>query len=151
MDVSTELEKSQQEVNRLVRNWQTLLEAMPEMVFLIRDDFVIEYQNRSGHELFGDLRGSKCCPALRDICTQCLKNIDAPPQPQSPREIREAELYDIPVEYSTVPFDGYAGDRLIMVVMRDVSQRKKHEQELLEFNTNIEVILKKKIDELKES
>jgi transcriptional regulator with PAS, ATPase and Fis domain len=151
VDVSTELEKSRQEVNRLVRNWQTLLEAMPEMVFLIRDDLVIEYQNRSGHELFGKLCGSKCCPALRDICAQCLENIDAPPQPQSPREIREAVLYDIPVEYSTVPFIGYTGDRLIMVVMRDVSQRKKHEQELLEFNTNIEVILQKKITELKES
>ena len=151
-DFHVELQKSQDEVNRLVRNWQTLLEGMPEMVLLLRDDFIIEYQNRSAYECFGDLRGKQCCKELQQICGKCLSGPDKLLSGSSTaREFYEAVIYGVPVEYSTMPFLGYTGARLIMIVMRNISVRKKHERELLEFNTNIEDILQKKIRELKES
>ncbi len=151
-DFHAELQKSQKEINRLARNWRTLLEVMPEMVFLLRDDFIIEYQNRSALECFGDLCGKSCCEELQQLCVQCSPLPDgATSKPLLSRDFRETVILRVPVEYSAVPFFGYTGARLFMVVMRNVSVRKQHELELLEFDTNIEVILQKKIHELKES
>ncbi len=55
------------------------------------------------------------------------------------------------MEFSAVRFIGYTGERLIMLVMRDISQRKSYENELLQFNTSIENILSQKISELEAS
>jgi len=151
-DFHVDLQNSQDEVDRLSRNWRTLLEVMPEMVFLLRDDYFIEYQNRSAKECFGDLCGKKCGADFHQICADCcLPGPDSRDDPPPVGTLQEALINGIPVEYSTVPFVGYTGAHLIMVVMRNVSVRKQHERELLEFNTNIEVILQKKIRELKES
>ena len=151
-DYHAKLQKSREEINRLVRNWRTLLEVMPEMVFLLREDYVIEYQNPSAIRCFGDVCGTTCCEELRQICAQCfVKNDESSASTFPQGELREISINNVPVEYSTVPFLGYTGARLFMVVMRDVSIRKQHERELLQFNTNIEVILQKKIHELKES
>jgi len=66
-------------------------------------------------------------------------------------ELLETVVNGVPVEYSVVPFAGYTGACLTMVVMRDVGERKVFEREILEFNTNIETILEQKIAELQES
>ncbi|WP_456386473.1 sigma-54 interaction domain-containing protein [Desulfolithobacter sp.] len=153
-NTATELQKTRDEVNRLVHNWQTLLEVMPEMVFLVRDDFVIEYMNRSARACFGDLCSQSCCDDLRQICADCRiftpDESDAVPGTIA-HSLTEATVRGIPVEYSAVPFIGYTGEQLVMIVMRDISQRKLHEQEISDFNTNIEKILEQKIAELQES
>jgi len=152
MDYHVELEKTKSEVDRLVRNWRALLDAMPEMVFLLRDDFVIEYQNRSARERFGDLCKQDCGEELRAICDDSsLFDRAEAQESEAAGVLREAEVNGVPVEYSIAPFEGYTGSRLIMVVMRDISLRRQHERELRDFNANIEVILKKKIAELEES
>ncbi len=151
-DFNVELQKTRNEVDRLVRNWQTLLDAMPEMVFLLRDDFIIEYQNRSALERFGDLCTRECGEDLRQVGGECLLfHQGKQEQGGNASGLSETIVNGVPVEYSVAPFVGYTGAQLIMVVMRDISQRKEHEGELLEFNTNIEVILNKKIQELEES
>jgi transcriptional regulator with GAF, ATPase, and Fis domain len=65
--------------------------------------------------------------------------------------LEETRIGDVDVEYSFVPFQGYLGDRLVMMVMRDITERKLHEKELSSFHNNIEEILQQKISELKES
>ncbi len=40
-----------------------------------------------------------------------------------------------------MPFEGYSGDKLVLVAMRDVTKRKKHELEIAEFNNNVERVL----------
>lgn len=151
-DCKIELQKTRDEVDRLIRNWRTLLETMPEMVFLLRDDFIIEYQNRSAIERFGDLRGRECDQGLRQVGAECtIFSDESPAQTKTTSRFTEATVHDVAVEYSVVPFVGYTGAQLIMVVMRDITQRKQYEEELLGFNRNIEVILNKKIVELKES
>ncbi len=147
-----ELEKTRDEINRLVKNWRTLMDAMPEMVFLMRDDFVIEYQNRSAIDRFGDLSSKDCCEELK----QAISESGFFPFPVSdggavPKKLTEIVLNGVAVEYSAAPFAGYTGANMIMVVMRDITQRKQYEEEIYEFNTNIEVILKRKIVELEES
>ena len=153
-NTATELQKTRDEVSRLVHNWQTLLDVMPEMVLLVRDDFVIEYMNRSAKACFGDLCSQSCCDDLRQICADC--RIFTPEESDgvaagTAHRLTEAVVKGISVEYSAVPFIGYTGEQLIMIVMRDISQRKLHEQEISDFNTNIEKILEQKIAELQES
>ena len=150
-DFNIELQKTRDEINRLIRNWQTLLDFMPEMVFLLRDDFVIEYQNRSAKECFGDLCAQECGDDLRQVGDACRLFSQDAGEVISSSGLTETVVNGVPVEYSAAPFVGYTGAHLIMVVMRDISHRKKQEQELREFNTNIEVILNRKIIELQES
>ena len=151
-DFNAELQKTRAEVNRLVRNWQTLLDAMPEMVFLLSDEFVVQYQNRSARTCFGELCSLDRCDDLRQLGPDCLHvSTNGQGDDTCGPTLRETVINGVPVEYSAAPFAGYTGAQLTMVVMRDITRRKQQEKELNEFNTNIEVILKKKIVELKES
>ncbi len=148
-DYSKELQESKSEIDRQVQNRRALLDTMREMVFLLNRDLVIEYMNRSAVDCFGDLTGEKCSGDLRKICESgpVLRADGADPKESE----AETTVNDVPVEYSIVPFLGYTGSELTMVVMRDITQRKQYELELHEFNSNIESILKAKIAELRES
>ena len=151
-DFNVELQKTRDEVDRLGRNWQVLLDSMPDMVFLLRDDFVIEYQNRSAIERFGDLCSQECGEDFRQVGAECrLFSPDAQGQVGSGSGLTETVINGVPVEYSAAPFVGYTGAHMVMIIVRDISTRKQHERELREFNTNIEVILNRKIIELEES
>ncbi|MCK5339604.1 MAG: PAS domain-containing protein, partial [Desulfobulbaceae bacterium] len=124
----TELKKTQDEVGRLVRNRAAFYEIMSDMIFLIRDDYQIEDMNQSAISTFGDLRGKFCHKALHGLSQPCA-NVTCPvnltARDQRFNELIERQIDDITIEYSFVPFQGYQGDKLVMVVMRDVSKRKK--------------------------
>ena len=141
------------EVRRLVKNWRALLDLMPQMVLLVRDDLVIEYMNRQAKELLGDLGGKRCsdgvCGAEKG-CQAC------PIKESFTREgnvgqVVYAKMGGMDVELSAVPFYGYSGDMLRMLLMRDVTTLKRQEQELKAFNNDVEGILRIKINELKEN
>jgi len=143
----------QEEVDRLSTNWRTLLDAMPEMVFLLRDDGGVEYMNRSAKACFGYPCTKNVAEGLADVGQICRdrlagRNIE---EKDVGAKVIETRIDSTPVEYSSVPFVGYTGEQLIMLVMRDITERKKFEQELLQFNTSIETILQQKIGELQAS
>jgi len=149
-DSNNELQKTRDEVNRLVKNWRTLLDAMPIMVFLVREDFVIEYQNRTAIACFGDLRNQICGDDMRQALDDT--RFQASSGSSEPQEVLvETTIQGIVVEYSVVPFASYSEKDMVLLVMRDITLRKQNEKELLNFNTNIEDILKHKIVELEES
>jgi PAS domain S-box-containing protein len=143
----------QEEVDRLSTNWRTLLDAMPEMVFLLRDDGGVEYMNRSAKACFGFPCSKKVAESLASVGEICRKKLPGGDTAQKGKRtgVVETRIDTTPVEYSSVPFVGYTGDRLTMLVMRDITERKKFEQELLQFNTSIETILQQKIGELQSS
>ncbi len=145
---SQELHQSRAEVKRLVKNWRSLLDIMPIMVLCVRNDKVIEYLNQSAQKTFGDVRGQTCAKAL---CGNNCQNRCPINMPAHSYDIIEAKIADMHVECTTVPFAGYNGDNLTMVLLRDISKRKHQENELKSFNENIDHILRLKIDELKES
>jgi transcriptional regulator with PAS, ATPase and Fis domain len=144
---------TKEEVDRLGRNWRALLDVMPEMVFLIGEDFLIEYMNPAAVLTFGDLCKQYCHDALctsEDGCkTSCPVKLAT--AGQLSEDLIETRIGEVDVEFSYVPFEGYMGDHLVMVVMRNSTQRKKHEREIAEFHNNIENILQQKISQLKES
>ena len=153
MSLNNELRKTKQEIDRLVRNWRALLDIMPEMVVLIREDFIIEYMNPSAISVFGNLCGKLCKDCFCSAGDRCQNNcpVQLCVSGKKHKELVETRIGDVDVEYSYVPFEGYLGDRLIMLVMRDITDRKLHELEIDSFHTNIEEILQNKIAELKES
>ena len=61
----------QEEVDRLSTNWRTLLDAMPEMVFLLRDDGGVEYMNRSAKACFGYPCTKNVAEGLADVGQIC--------------------------------------------------------------------------------
>jgi transcriptional regulator with PAS, ATPase and Fis domain len=149
-----ELHESRAEVQRLVKNWRALLDIMPIMLFFIRDDKVIEYLNQSAKDIFGDIRGKSCSETL--CGDNCNNNCPLGKQRSGSgadicHGMVEAEIGDLSIECTSVPFDGYNGDNLTMILMRDISNYKRQEQELKVFNENIDDILRIKISELKES
>lgn len=148
------LSASTAEVGRLVKNWRALLDLMPQMVFLVRDDFVIEYINQHAKKILGDLRGKVCHDVLCRPAGGC--NPACPLQTSLVGAARTGEVVHtkvatMDVEFSSVPFQGYSGDNLLMILMRDITQLKRQEEELKAYNTDIESILRIKINELKES
>lgn len=149
-----DLNASTAEVTRLVKNWRALLDLMPQMVFLVRDDSVIEYINRPAKNLLGDLRGKRCHDVLCGPTGTC--NSACPIHKDFTGTLRKGEFVqsrvgNMDVEFSSVPFHGYSGDRLHMILMRDITTLKKQEEELKAFNFDVEGILRIKINELKES
>jgi len=142
------------EVKRLVKNWKALLDLMPQMVFLIRDDFVIEYVNQHAKKRLGDLRGKRCVDVLCAVGGGCHPGCSlhkAMVGEVIPKGLSTAKVGDMVVELSVVPFQGYSGDDLRMILMRDVTVLKRQEEELKAFNNDVEGILRIKINELKES
>lgn len=149
----SELQQTKNEIDRLVKNRAAFYEIMSDMIFLFREDYIIEDMNQSAISFFGDQRGKICHQALygedQPCRTACpIKLMLREEQHEGLIERKIGEKY---VELSFVPFHGYQGDRLVMVVMRDITRRKQHELELAEFNNNIETILRQKIWDLKES
>ncbi|MCL2341034.1 MAG: sigma 54-interacting transcriptional regulator [Proteobacteria bacterium] len=142
---------AQDEVQRLSTNWQTLLDAVPEMVFLLRDDGEIQYANRSAKAYFGEPCPQSVCETLQEACKNCREILSSPTASRADSTVSEAIIDSMQVEYSSAPFVGYAGETLIMLIMRDITQRKNYERELLQFNTSIETILEQKIGELQAS
>ncbi|PIE63601.1 MAG: hypothetical protein CSA26_12190 [Desulfobacterales bacterium] len=138
---------TQDEVDRLAANWRTLLDTIPEMVFLLNASNTVEYMNHSAKQRFGDT-----CPenVAADLAA-LYGNQEALEDTSGTDKLREASIGNLPVEYSFIPFVGYTGEQLTMVSMRDISKRKAREEELRMFNENIEGILHQKIAELQEA
>ncbi len=153
MDPHQELQKTKDELNRVIRNRAAFYEIMSDMFFLIRGDYIIEDMNKSAIDTFGDWRGKRCFEVMhhrREPCdTVCPVHLSR--QGKTNNELIEKKIGDIYVEYTFAPFEGYQGDTLVMMAMRNITTRKQHELEIAEFNTNIERILEQKIRDLKES
>ena len=139
--LTTELNIAKEEVKRLGRNWQALLDSMPGMVLLVGRDRNIAYLNRSAEANFGDLRNKILDEKLQKILElepEIFSDIAETAHNACQRDRRhEVSIGDLVVECFLVPFSGYKGDGLILMLLRDITKAKKHENELLEFHSNI--------------
>jgi transcriptional regulator with GAF, ATPase, and Fis domain len=146
---------SQKEVSRLAQNSKILFNLLPDSLFIIKDNFVIERMNKSAFTLFGGQYGRKCFEVLygaegpcdSESCPFTCQNPDHIYGRMSEKKIND-NLY---VECGYVPFKGYRQDKLVLLILRDISQKKLHEIELENYSQNIEKILKEKIAVLKQN
>lgn len=146
---------SKKEISRLAHNNKVLLDLLPDMLLIIKDDFVIEHMNAVAVSKLGDQHGRKCYQIIAGLEGPCETGM-CPFNCQNPEQLYgqmlERKLNNtFYVEYCYVPFKGYRRDNLTLLVIRDISDKKLHEIELEKYNKNIERILKEKIAVLQES
>ncbi|MFP4194761.1 MAG: sigma-54 interaction domain-containing protein [Desulfosalsimonas sp.] len=145
----------QKEVLRLANNSRALFDLLPDMLFIIKDDFVIEHMNRTAIARFGKKNGSRCHqvvagsndPCDSDLCPFGCRNNEKNYGLVFERKLNE----DFYVEYVHIPFEGYRRDNLFLLILRDITQKKKHELDLERYSKNIEQVLREKIAILRES
>ena len=74
-DNKLELQQTKKELDRLVKNRAAVYEVVSDMIFLIRDDHVIEDMNQSAVDTFGNQRGKLCHQVLFNSAETCEKTI----------------------------------------------------------------------------
>ena len=144
-------QNTHKELDRLIGNQRTLLDGMPEMVLLVNNDKAIEYMNPSAVIFFGNLKDTSENSDSAEIKNSLLKEVKKQLKTSNRNGVMTTAVHNHYLEYSIAPFVGYRGDNLHWLIMRDVTERKNHEQEMALFHSNIELILSQKINELKES
>ena len=149
------LTSTQQEVSRLAQNSKMLFDLFPDMLLIIKNDFTIERMNTAAITKLGDQQGRKCFQAIMGLDSPCSPELcpfNCFTDNKQCGKIIERRLNDnFYVEYTHVPFEGYRQDTLILVIIRDITQKKLHEIELEKYSTDIEKILREKISVLKAS
>ncbi len=145
---------SAEDLDRLIVNQRSLFETIPEMVMLVNGDISIEYMNPSAEKFFKrltepPLNGSSDLP---EVYSKLLKEVKGKiSNPDKKERILSTQIDGSYIEYSIASCTGYRGDILHWLIMRNVTERKKQEEELEQFNSNIEHILSDKIKKLNES
>lgn len=149
------LTDTKKEVSRLAHNNRVLFDLLPDMLMIIRDDFVIEHMNNAAVARFGNQKGRKCHEIVTGSdqpCSEDLCPFGCRDSKKKYGEVFERKLSDdFYVEYTHIPFEGYRQDRLFLLILRDITQKKLHELELKRYGNNIEQVLREKIEILHES
>ncbi len=149
------LQSSDREIARLAQNSRLLFDLLPDMLMIIKDDFLIERMNKAAVDRFGDQHGRRCHEIIAGLDRPC-ENGACPfdcssSEPRYGQVLERKVRADFYLEYSYVPFEGYREDNLILLVLRDITQKKMHELELEKYSHNIEKVLEEKIAILKKS
>ena len=138
---------------RLISNQKSLLNAIPEMVMLVKNSQSVEYMNPSAIGFFGDLSSSNKRKSAEEkkLLAIILNIVETSHKNQTFGETIATSYEDTHIEYTLAPFEGYKGDMLQWFFIRDLTQSKNQLEELSLFHNSIETILAKKIGELNES
>ena len=147
------MDEIQQNIDRLLHNQRNLLDIMPEMVLLVHGGSSVEYMNPSAINFFGDLRSlespkgknnnSKTAAMLFEIIKQSMEKNQTGTQ-------QEINLNDTYLECVLAPFEGYKGDLLHWLFLRDITHAKSQGDNLSYINNSIESIIINEIKEIKD-
>lgn len=150
MDHSTD---STEDINRIISNQKSLLGKIPAMVLLVKDNTSIEYMNPSAKDFLGDLCNltENTPQKQRETCAKFLEIVNQTIRNNHIGDTLETTFFESYLEYTLAPFQGYKGDSLYWLFMRDLTDNKNQLEELSLFHNSIETILSHKIHELKES
>lgn len=142
-----------EDIQRVVGNQRVLLDTVPEIVLLMRENHGIEYMNPSAVNFFGDLcnQDINSEPEKKITIATLLKIVTQTILEDRIGSTLETTFNQSHLEYTLAPFKGYKGDLLYWFFIRDLTDYKKQLEELSRFHNSIETILSHKISELKES
>lgn len=141
------------EIDRLIFNQQAILQAIPEPVMVINGKQEIEFMNQSAESFFDKFQHltRKDTPDRIALMRMFMAAIEDSQKVKSNHLTKYTHFEDFYLEYVLAPFHGYKGDGLQWLILRDITNQKKYEDELSRFHSNVEVILNQKIQKLKES
>lgn len=151
--LKTEFKASKKEIDRIIKNRKLFYEAMSDLVFIFDKNYTIQDMNQSARNIFGDMRGNICHEAFYNKKKPCKKNcpIQLVESKAKHDGFFNARIGEKNFQYSFVPYTGYQGDELVMLVMQDVTQMMSNEKTIADFNTNISRVLQRKINQVKEN
>lgn len=141
------------EIERLVNNQRAFLDAIPQPVLIINGTQSVEFMNQQATDFFNTFEHTintarqNRSDFFQRFLSSLTKAASETPDP-SPCHTNFAGVH---LEFVFAPFQGYNNDALQWLLLRDITQRKKHEDEIALFHHNIELILSQKINKLKES
>ncbi len=147
------MKQSSDDLNRIISNQKNLLETIPAMVLLLRENESVEYMNPSAKSFLGDLcipfesigeQEQSAIAKFQQLVSNTIHN-------EHIGKTLETTFRESHLEFTLVPFEGYKGDSMYWLFMRDLTESKKQLAELSLFHNSIETILSHKINELKES
>ena len=147
------LTSTKKEISRLVENNKVLFDILPDMLMIIKDDFIIEHMNAAAISKLGDHSDRKCHQVIFGLESPC-ETITCPFNDQN-SELNYGQMIEkklnnfFYIESCYVPFQGYRHDKLTLLIIRDITDKKLQDIELKNYNKNIEQILKEKIAALK--
>lgn len=144
--------EKKQDIDRLLHNQRNLLDVMPEMVLLVHAGEKIEYMNPSAIAFFGDLRKNNGTKSHNDRhpVSQLFSIIHNSIEQNQVGIHKEIVLKDSFLEIILAPFEGYKGDLLHWLFLRDITHTKSNIESINNFHNNIESILIDEIHELKD-
>lgn len=140
------------ELERLINNQQALLEAMPQMVLLIDPDGSVARMNQLALSVLGDLtgqnhNGSGCKRAMAERLMGLVKSFLEKKSGNS-----EITVIDgMHLQYYVAPFNGYKGEILYWLIMKDISEHARNREELQKHKYSLETVIDHKINQIKES
>jgi len=147
------MDEIQQNVDRLLHNQRNLLDVMPEMVLLVHGGSSVEYMNPSAIKFFGDLRsdefaeGEKSKSETAAMLFEIIKQSMERNQTGTQQEINLNGTY---LECILAPFEGYKGDLLHWLFLRDISLSRSKINDVSYIDNSIESIILDEIREIKD-
>ena len=152
-EVLIEMDEIQQNVERLLHNQRNLLDVMPEMVLLVHGGSSVEYMNPSALNFFGDLR-RYTFPTQEELNTGSAKMLFAIIKESLESNQtgcqQEINFNDTCLECIIAPFEGYRGDLLHWLFLRDITHHRSRVNNISSLHDSIESIITSEIKEINE-
>ena len=126
-------------------NLEVWLNSMSDCVMIVNTDRTIQFMNNAARKNFninGINSGEKCWNALgrEEECTDCLIPSVFDDDEKSPRYIGNMNIGDKEYEVATAPLLYPDGSRSIIHVFRDITERKRLEEEIIQAKYKIEAL-----------
>lgn len=130
-----------------------MLDAITEPVMIVNGTESIEFFNRSARDFLREFVSIEASTSRINsaFSRRFLRAIEKEGKKKQGSPASYLVFDDHHLEYVAASFHGYKGEKLQWLVVRDVTEKMKHERELSLFHNNIELILSQKIKKLKES
>ncbi|WP_136808452.1 sigma-54 interaction domain-containing protein [Desulfosediminicola flagellatus] len=142
-----------QDIDRLLHNQRNLLDVMQEMVLLVHGGDKIEYMNPSAISFFGDIRNNHKkinADKNKNPASELFSIIHRAIEQDMVGVHKEITINDAFLEFILAPFEGYKGDRLHWLFLRDITRTKSNIESIHDFQNSMESILNDEINELKD-
>jgi signal transduction histidine kinase len=131
-----------EELTRQVRRTDAILSNMAEGLVILNSACAVEFMNPAARRLYGASVGERCAELLYGRFLPCTDYDHACPTPDCPiesllggrQQVYQYEARDQQgrtISVSMVPTAGEGGERLIVVLLRDVSRESKLKRQLI--------------------
>ena len=141
------------EIDRLISNQSAILRSIPIPIMVIEKYNSIEFMNTSAQSFFKKFGHSdeSTTTYTSTFFKKFLAALNSSEQNTSNGTSKTLIFENFHLEYALAAFQGYKGDSLQWLTLRDITYHKRHKDEISRFHNNIETILSQKIKKLKES